>query len=388
MRRRDKAGGKAVKTQRNKTLTRCNAPKVARGRRHLATSKETNIAQLTRERDKALEQQATTADVLKVISRSTFNLQTVLDTLVQSAARLCDADIAVIGRPRGTTYYFEATYGYSPELAEFVANHPAHIDRGTISGRVLVERKIIQVADVLADPEYTYEGAQKIGFFRTILGVPLLREGTPIGVLTLSRNAVRPFTDRQIELVVTFAAQAVIAIENARLLSELRQSLEQQTATSEVLRVVISRSATDLGPVFETIAHNSVHLCGATYGAVFRFDGEMISFVAHHDLDQAGIDAVHRMFPMRPDTSSLVGRAIIERDVLHIADVASESKGTYAATQQTLGIRTFLGVPMLRDGNPIGAIALYRREVGLFSDRQIELVKAFADQAVIAIENA
>jgi GAF domain-containing protein len=388
MRRRDKAGGKAVKTQRNKTLTRCNAPKVARGRRHLATSKETNIAQLTRERDEALEQQATTADVLKVISRSTFNLQTVLDTLVQSAARLCDADIAVIGRPRGTTYYFEATYGYSPELAEFVANHPAHIDRGTISGRVLVERKIIQVADVLADPEYTYEGAQKIGFFRTILGVPLLREGTPIGVLTLSRNAVRPFTDRQIELVVTFAAQAVIAIENARLLSELRQSLEQQTATSEVLRVVISRSATDLGPVFETIAHNSVHLCGATYGAVFRFDGEMISFVAHHDLDQAGIDAVHRMFPMRPDTSSLVGRAIIERDVLHIADVASESKGTYAATQQTLGIRTFLGVPMLRDGNPIGAIALYRREVGLFSDRQIELVKAFADQAVIAIENA
>src|SRR5262245_46382173 len=171
----------------------------ATGRSHRHGASNANLqeqlAQRTRELDEALERQAATAGVLKAISRSTFNLQSVLDSLVQSAARLCDADIAVIGRPRGTTYYFEATHGYSPELAEFVASHPAQIDRGTISGRVLVERKIIQVADVLADPEYTYEGAQKIGFFRTILGVPLLREGTPIGVLTLSRNSVRPFTE-------------------------------------------------------------------------------------------------------------------------------------------------------------------------------------------------
>jgi class 3 adenylate cyclase len=345
------------------------------------------VAALTRELKEAREQQTATADVLKVISRSTFNLQTVLDTLVQSAARLCEADIAVIGRPKGTTIHFEATYGYSPELADFVANHPAHIDRGTISGRVLIERKIIQVADVLADPEYTYEAAQKIGWFRTILGVPLLHEGTPIGTITLSRNTVRPFTDRQIELVVTFADQAAIAIENTRLLSELRQSLEQQTASSEVLRV-ISGSATDLRPVFETIAHNSVHLCGATYGVVFRFDGEMVSFVAHHNLHQAGLDALHQMFPIRPNTTFLVGRTILEREVLHIVDVAAEPNDIYAAIHQTLGLRTFLGVPMLRDGNPIGAIALFRREVALFSDRQIELVKAFADQAVIAIENA
>jgi class 3 adenylate cyclase len=375
-------GGKAARPKRRKAT--------GRPHRHGASTAnlQEQLAQRTRELDEALERQAATADVLRVISRSTFNLQTVLDTLVQSAARLCDADIAVIGRPRGTTYYFEATYGYSPELAEFVANHPAQIDRGTISGRVLVERKIIQVADVLADPEYTYEGAQKIGFFRTILGVPLLREGTPIGVLTLSRNTVRPFTDRQIELVVTFADQAAIAIENTRLLNELRQSLEQQTATSDVLRVVLSRSATDLQPVFETIAHNSVHLCRATYGVVFRFDGEMINFVAHHNLDRAAIDAVHQMFPMRPNTGSFVGRTILQRDVLHVADAAADPTHSYTVVQQALGIRTFLGVPMLRDGNPIGAIALYRREVGLFSDRQIELVKAFADQAVIAIENA
>ena len=167
---------------------------------------------------------------------------------------------------------------------------------------------------------------------------------------------------------------------------ELQEAVEQQAATSEVLRV-ISSSATDLRPVFETIAHNSVHLCGATYGAVFRFDGEMISFVAHHDLEQTAIDAVHQMFPMRPNTRSLVGHTILKRDLLHIADVAAEPN-YISATQQALGIRAFLGVPMLRDGNPIGALALYRREVGLFSDRQIDLVKAFADQAVIAIENA
>jgi class 3 adenylate cyclase len=387
MRRHDKAGRKAVKARRRKTLTRCNAPKAARGRRHLATSKETNVAQLTRERDQALEQQAATADVLRVISRSTFNLQTVLDTLVQSAARLCEADIAAIGRPRGTIFYFEATYGFSPEITEFVANHPAQIDRGTISGRVLLERKIFHIPDVLADPEWTYGGRQKkIG--RTMLGVPLLREGAPIGVIVFVRNSVRPFTDKQIELATTFADQTVIAIENARLLNELRESLEQQTATSEVLRVVISRSATDIRPVFETIAHNSVHLCGATYGVVFRFDGEMISFVAHHNLDQAGIDTVNQMFPLRPNTSAVVGRAILERNVVHIADVAAETNNPYAAIQQALGIRTALAVPMLRDGNPIGAVVLYRREVGLFSDRQIELVKAFADQAVIAIENA
>jgi GAF domain-containing protein len=257
--------------------------------------------------------------------------------------------------------------------------------------RVVKTKQAVHIADLRTDQSYIGKDSRIVSLVevegaRTLLVAPMLRENEVVGGIAIYRAEVRPFSDKQIELIQNFAAQGVIAIENARLLNELRQSLGQQTATSEVLRV-ISRSATDLRPVFETIAHNSVNLCGATYGVVFRFDGEMISFVAHHNLDQAGIDAVHQMFPMRPNTRSLVGHTILKRDLLHIADVAAEPNYT-SATQQALGIRTFLGVPMLRDGNPIGCIALYRREVGLFSDRQIELVKAFAAQAVIAIENA
>ena len=193
MRRRSKIGGKEAKTQRRKTF----APKATRGRRSPAAGKETNVARLTRERNEALEQQAATADVLRVISRSAFNLQTILDTLVQSAARLCEADIAAIGRPRDKIFYYEATYGFTPEITEFVASHPAQIDRSTISGRVMLERKIFHVPDVLADPEWTYGGRRKkVG--RTMLGVPLLREGVPIGVISFVRKSVRPFTDKQI----------------------------------------------------------------------------------------------------------------------------------------------------------------------------------------------
>ena len=194
-----------------------------------------------------MQQQTATADVLKVISCSAFDLQTVLNTLVESAARLCEADTVVIGRPKGETYHFEASYGFSHEYAEYAASHPAGIDRTTVSGRVLLERKIVHVHDGLAGPEYTYWGAGQSGGFRTLLGVPLMREGSPIGVIALGRNSVRPFTDKQIELATTFADQAVIAIENVRLFEaeqhrtrELSEALERQTATAEILRVISS----------------------------------------------------------------------------------------------------------------------------------------------------
>ena len=391
MRRRNKTGGKKGKTQRPKTLKRHNAPKTARRRNFSAAGPQEQISALTRELKEALEQQTATSEVLKVISSSAGELRRVFETMLENAVRICGAKFGNLWLREGDVFRIGATHGAPQAYVDYLRREQAFRPDPRLGlGQVLRTKEALQAADIAAVPTHgdkTRQALINLAGARTLINVPMLKDNEVIGVIGVYRQEVRPFTDKQIELVKSFAAQAVIAIENARLLNELRQSLEQQTATSEVLRV-ISRSATDLRPVFETIAHNSVHLCGATYGAVFRFDGEMISFAAHHNLEQTAIDAVHQMFPMRPNTSSLVGRTILERDVLHVADVAAEPDDTHAATQQALGIRTYLGVPMLRDGNPIGAIGLFRREVGLFSDRQIELVKAFADQAVIAIENA
>jgi two-component system, NtrC family, sensor kinase len=347
----------------------------------------------TRELQESVEYQTATSEVLRVISDSPTELQRVLDTLVVSASKLCSTTDGVIARLDGDRLLIAAHYGSSPVPAGYAL--PAV--RGTPSGLCILERRPIHVADLQAEVDGFPVGsaiARELGF-RTILSVPLLREGTPLGVIILRRDQVRPFTDKQIELVTTFANQAVIAIGNAQLFEqlqartrELSEALEQQTATSEVLQV-ISGSATDLQPVFDAIARNSVQLCGATYGIVFRFDGEVISVAAHRNLDDAALAALHRIFPARPDLRTLMGETLLARKVLHIRDVREHPQYTFlAAHQHALQMRTFLGIPMLRDGKPIGGIGLYRREVGLFTDRQIGLVHAFADQAVIAIENA
>src|SRR5262249_18076491 len=215
-----------------------------------------------------LKEEVPPAGVLKVISRSAFDLPTVVNTLVESAAQLSEGDKAQILRPTGkdASYYSAASYGHTPEFNELARGQTYAPGRGGVVGRVLLERKSVQIPDVLADPEYAFPHFARIGGYRTILGVPLLRQGVPIGVLGMHRTAVRPFTEKQIELVGTFADQAVIAIENVRLFDEvqartreLTEALEQQTATSEVLQV-ISSSPGELEPVFQAMLENGTRI--------------------------------------------------------------------------------------------------------------------------------
>jgi len=346
---------------------------------------------LLNELRESLQQQTATADVLKVISRSTFDLQAVLDTLVESAARLCEADMASINRQHGDAYRQVANYGHPHALQAYMDTHPIPAGRGTIVGRVILEGNVVQVIDVLADPEFTFVEATKIGGMRTALGVPLLREGTPIGVIVLHRTSVRPFTDKQIELVETFADQAVIAIENVRLFDEvqartreLSESLEQQTATAEVLSV-ISSSPGELEPVFRAMLENAVRICDAKFGHIFRYDGEVLHLAAGTGTPPALAEFQRRRGPFRPKAGSLHDRVLQTRQVAHSSDYAAEPNPGNAA--KLGGARSTVGVPMLKDDQLIGTIIIYRQEVRPFTEKQIELVKNFAAQAVIAIEN-
>ena len=344
-----------------------------------------------RDLTEALEQQTATSEVLKVISRSTFDLEPVLETLIENATRLCRADKGFIYRFDGELFRLAVGYGISAELKEFIEQHPFSPGRGTAVGRVALERRAVHIPDVTADPEYTYPGAQ-LGGYRTVFGVPMFREGSLIGAIGIWRDEVRPFTDKQIELVTTFADQAVIAIENVRLFQELQarnrdltEALEQQTATAEILRV-ISSSPTDVQPVFDAIAVSATTLCGAENGSVFRFEGGLIHLAAHYHWSPDELEAVLRVFPIPPGRGSVTARAILTGAVAHVPDLAADPEFVYGSLAQA-GFATTLSVPMLRDGNPIGAITVARREVKPFSDSQIALLQTFADQAVIAIEN-
>ena len=402
MRRRSSARSQSAKAQRRKTVARKSriAPKAVRPRDSSAAREETKVARLTRERDEALQQQRATADLLKVISRSAFELQTVLDTLLESAARLCDADKGVILRPAGDArYYVAATFRHTPEFIESQNGQLFAPGHNSVFGRVLQEGKSVQIPDVLADPEYALRETARLGGFRTNLGVPLLRERIPIGVLLLHRAAVRPFTEKQIKLVETFADQAVIAIENTRLLDELRQrtsdlseALDQQTATSEVLQV-ISGSPGDLQPVFAAMLGNAARICDASFGNIFRWDGDALWLVATHNTPPAFVEHRRRV-PFRPDQGNPIGEMLKENAAIHVADLARDERYIQKRDPEVIaavelgGIRTFVAVPMLKDDTLIGVIILYRQEVRPFTDKQIELVKSFAAQAVIAIENA
>jgi GAF domain-containing protein len=391
---KSRSRGSGDKGQRRKTSEpkRRNASKAITRSSSPPTQEETEVARLTRELSETREQHAATADVLKVISRSAFNLQIVLDTLVQSAARLCEADTASLVRPQGSVFQQLASYGYSQELNKFMETHPVYLGRGTITGRTVLEGKAVQIPDVLTDAEFTFTESVKIGGMRTMLGVPLLRDGVPIGVIMLSRRTVRPFSDKQVELVKTFADQAVIAIENNRLLNDLRQSLEQQTATSEVLQV-ISSSPGDLEPVFVSMLRNAVRICDATFGNIHRWDGKALHLAAAHNTPPAFAEA-RRRWPNHPNPQSSVGRMIQTKTVVHVADAkeqpgyAIERDPASVAAVELGGVRTVLYVPMLKENDLVGAFTLSRQEVRPFTEEQIGLVRNFAAQAVVAIENA
>jgi GAF domain-containing protein len=349
------------------------------------------LRQRTTDLSESLQQQTATADVLKVISRSTFDLQTVLDALVQSAARLCEAEHNVIFLRDGNIYRIAARHGMTPELEEYARQHPISPGRNTVTGRVALESRVVHIPDVFADPEYDY-GAQKLAGYRAVLGVPLLREGSCVGVMLITRMVPQPFTAKQIELATTFADQAVIAIENVRLFDEvqarteeLSESLQQQTATADVLKI-ISRSAFDLQIVLQTLVESAARFCAADKAQIIREKNGGFYTAEAYGYSREFMDYAKNIL-IKAERGTASGRALLEGRVVHIADVRADPEYTLVEASRLGDFRTALSVPMLREGIPVGVLTLTRSEVQPFTDKQIELVTTFADQAAIAIEN-
>jgi len=350
-------------------------------------------ARLLKELRESLEQQTATADVVKVISRSTFNLQVVFDSLVASAAKLCHADMAAVTRLDGNTYRHVASSGLTPDEHEGAKRVAIDVNRSTVTGRAVLDRKIIHILDAGADPDFHFpEGLKRIGF-RTLLGVPLLREGQPIGVIVLMRKTVSAFSDKQIQLVKTFGDQAVIAIENVRLFEdeqqrsrELTEALEQQTATSDVLKV-ISSSPGHLEPIFQRLLENATRICNAQFGILSTFEDGAFRNVALHGVAAAYTEAMRADPLFRPSNKHPLGRLASTKQIIHITDVRAESS-MRGRLVELAGARSLLLVPMTRDDELVGAIAIYRQEVRSFAEKEVKLLQNFAAQAVIAIENA
>jgi signal transduction histidine kinase len=402
---------KAQKTRRRAGVRRAaSRARTARPAKSSA-ARGSSISALRRELNEAVEQQAAMAEVLKVISNSPGELGPVFQGILTNAKRLCEAEFGILWQSEGDAFRSVAQHGVPTALADFRRRSPV-VRPGPLTGlgRVARTKQVVHIADVTAESLNVrrerdmsrLSGISELGGARTILVVPMINENQLVGAITIFRKEVRPFSVRQIALVTNFAAQAVIAIENTRLLNELRQrtddlteSLEQQTATTDVLKV-ISSSPSELEPVFETMLENAVRICGAKFGTAYRREGDTFHLLAMHGVPTAVAEALRRDGPRRPAPyKTALGCLLATNRVAHIEDARrefgeSETPAGFTGPQlvQHAGARTVLGVPMLKDGELVGGILIYRTEVRPFTDKQIELVQNFAAQAVIAIENA
>ena len=400
MRRRSRAGSASVTSRRRKAATpkRRTAPKVAHHRESSAADLNKKVALFKRERDEALEQQKATAEVLRVISSSPAGLEPVFQVMLQNAARICEAKFSALYLYDGERFRVGALHNAPAAFAEFRRREPVfHPPPGTGLAQTVATKRTVHDSDITLDKGYLDRNpivvaAVELGGFRTVLTVPLLKDDELVGVFSIYRQEVRPFTDKQIELVKNFAAQAVIAIENTRLLNELRESLQQQTAAAEVLKV-ISSSPGDLTPVFETILANAVNICGAKFCHLFLCDGDKFTNVAMHGAPPALAEWWRSNPTIRPGPKTGLARLIKTKQVNQTEDLKAgtayaERDPLRVATVELGGARTLVDIPLLKDDVLVGAIVIYRQEVRLFADKEIELLTSFAAQAVIAIENA